>query len=885
MNKIVFCLYLLLAINLHLGLHGKIPNWRIPKQSLPSHDIPVIGYDVFEFGAKGDGISDDTAAFQKGINRLHELGGGTLWVPAGHYAFKENLLLKPNVVLRGEWADPYQNDYKVQGTVLKVFTDRGNEGGKPFIEMLPVTAIQYINFWYPEQGIAGKLTPYPVTIKNKIGFNLNCKVTVENVTFVNSWRAIQMGPRGNTLWTIRSVNGFPLRTGIETDGTLDVGRLHKINFAPEFWCQSGLDLSPSLVSSIMKSVYNEGTGILIRKHDFVSYAAFRLRGYKFGLAGDFLTPNAKVENRMKQFGDRFFQGHFYDIDIEQCRFAVRIRAMLACGVFFSGSRLSGDETGILIEEENLNPIGLTECTISGGGHSIKDTGGSILSVTACNLNGLLKKSSGVLSVLDSKVKGDGSYDLELGKSVRKVKISSVNSGSELRMNSEMPPEKISIIKEIGEPIKRLDPMYEHITSYAIEGLMPKSRNLIVYDGHSGPATITRDHFEKTQKNLYELEEKGGGILFFPPGYYSFYSSLRIPSGVELRGAIDTPLHAARAGTTFNILTPEGEPMDEAFISMNSRSGLKGICFNYPNQNYENFRSYPFAIRGQGEKIYIQNVTATGVMHYLDLASHRCDGHFVDYLSGCALKTGIYVGGQSRGGRIYNTQLIAHYWWLFDSVYPSGDSNYWVSCKGKFPVPDWFEKRAPDKKGSQKILFDCLTKELNAFIIGDVQDQILFHNFSYGHYRGLYAINQGNGGPDVQILLHGSDRSTIAADFDFLSPKNQVSMVAFMSYGLDRENGINFRMGKNARGYIKLLDSELGGHHRQSLDIRNGHFYANGLTVSLLENGISLGDQAKITMNNVTYLYKSKYKNPNDLIRENTTIRNFYYKPNRNFVNF
>jgi hypothetical protein len=111
------------------------------------------------------------------------------------------------------------------------------------------------------------------------------------------------------------------------------------------------------------------------------------------------------------------------------------------------------------------------------------------------------------------------------------------------------------------------------------------------------------------------------------------------------------------------------------------------------------------------------------------------------------------------------------------------------------------------------------------------------------------------------------------------------MVAFMSYGLDRENGINFRMGKNARGYIKLLDSELGGHHRQSLDIRNGHFYANGLTVSLLENGISLGDQAKITMNNVTYLYKSKYKNPNDLIREKTTIRNFYYKPNRNFVNF
>ena len=40
-----------------------------------------FGYSVFEFGAVGDGVADDTAAIQKGINFLAERGGGKLLFP------------------------------------------------------------------------------------------------------------------------------------------------------------------------------------------------------------------------------------------------------------------------------------------------------------------------------------------------------------------------------------------------------------------------------------------------------------------------------------------------------------------------------------------------------------------------------------------------------------------------------------------------------------------------------------------------------------------------------------------------------------------------------------------------------------------------------------
>lgn len=64
------------------SLYSDLPV-EIAPPSLPT--IPELRMSVLDFGAKGDGVSDDTEAFRQGIKALSKAGGGHLDVPRGVY--------------------------------------------------------------------------------------------------------------------------------------------------------------------------------------------------------------------------------------------------------------------------------------------------------------------------------------------------------------------------------------------------------------------------------------------------------------------------------------------------------------------------------------------------------------------------------------------------------------------------------------------------------------------------------------------------------------------------------------------------------------------------------------------------------------------------------
>lgn len=90
------------------------------------------GLNVKQLGAKGDGVTDDTAAIQKALNTA-AASGGTVYIPAGTYRYSKNLVIQggSNVVVQGDGdasilraADPGHSAVAVYGSshvVLKSF--------------------------------------------------------------------------------------------------------------------------------------------------------------------------------------------------------------------------------------------------------------------------------------------------------------------------------------------------------------------------------------------------------------------------------------------------------------------------------------------------------------------------------------------------------------------------------------------------------------------------------------------------------------------------------------------------------------------------------------------------------------------------------------------
>src|SRR5207253_333871 len=82
-----------------------------PTVFVPPHNTNEIVVAVAtpqEYGAVGDGATDDTLAFQAALNAVNNsggVGGGVVYVPSGAYAFSNTLAIPPGVTLQGDWAD------------------------------------------------------------------------------------------------------------------------------------------------------------------------------------------------------------------------------------------------------------------------------------------------------------------------------------------------------------------------------------------------------------------------------------------------------------------------------------------------------------------------------------------------------------------------------------------------------------------------------------------------------------------------------------------------------------------------------------------------------------------------------------------------------------
>lgn len=88
----------------HNGLGGKTA-WSEPLKIAVVAPVPAKAdklFDVKAYGAKGDGVNNETAAFRAALEAAGAQGGGTVYVPPGRYMLTGELILPTFTTLKGE---------------------------------------------------------------------------------------------------------------------------------------------------------------------------------------------------------------------------------------------------------------------------------------------------------------------------------------------------------------------------------------------------------------------------------------------------------------------------------------------------------------------------------------------------------------------------------------------------------------------------------------------------------------------------------------------------------------------------------------------------------------------------------------------------------------
>lgn len=246
---------------------------EVVKTVHPQHDV-VIADVVLTPQA---GTTGDAARIQSAIDAVTSKGGGTIFLTQGTYTIDAPVTVKRGVTLRGDYAAAKPTE----SSVLSIVCGAGEEDGTAAFSLEHGSGLVGLVFHYPNQSLA-KPTPYPWTVRTFIPYAGNNQ-TVDDCTFVNSWRALSIGPEGNECHTFRRLHICALKTGFFIDMTTDIGRVYNVVVSPKFWVSSGFAGSPKAAPLTRFLKKSGAVGADYARSDWEFIRGLAVEGYHVGI--------------------------------------------------------------------------------------------------------------------------------------------------------------------------------------------------------------------------------------------------------------------------------------------------------------------------------------------------------------------------------------------------------------------------------------------------------------------------------------------------------------------------------------------------------------------------------------------------------------------------
>lgn len=371
-------------------------------------------FSVRDFGAKGDGQTDDTAAFQKAMDAAKAAGGGVVYAPRGNYFFAGHLDVPGAVTLKGVWEsvpshvgirNPGAPKPTDDGTTFLVTENQGKEDGPPFITLNNNSTLKGVVIYYPQQdpNEEPKAYPYAIAMRGK-------NPAVLAVELLNPYNGIDAAHNERHL--IRDVSGQPLRRGIYVDDIYDIGRIENVHFNP-WW-----SMKPKLFQWQME----HGEAFVIGRSDWQYVFNTFCFGYNVGYR--FIKTRAGVCN-----------GNFLGIGADDCYTALVVDDCAPFGLLISNGEFVSfhgpDPTMIEVGNNNTGSVRFVNCAFWGPCHQIAKVGGrGTVAFSDCTFvqwdqkkegRHAIQATSGTVSVRGCEFR-ENKPQIELGEGVRRAII-------------------------------------------------------------------------------------------------------------------------------------------------------------------------------------------------------------------------------------------------------------------------------------------------------------------------------------------------------------------------------------------------------------------------------------------------------------------------------
>ncbi len=602
---------------------------------------------------------DCTATFQDAIDQVWAAGGGTVFVPAGEYLFRGELLLRERVVLRGRWQYPTAKNWQ-PGTVLKIAPDNPQADGTPFLNLDGQAGVQELTFWYPEQR-PNRIRPYPFAIYAAHGGN-----TIQDVTFVNAYRGLNA--QNAAMSVFRGIYGTALETGMIAGHGVAFPRIEVTNLAPKYWQWWPLDKAiaePANPGNYAHFMLNRGVGFRMREMDGCNWFHADISGYNIGLVTEDDAGTAKSEPQAPH-------GIGIRINIHGCRTAMKIRRG---GMSYLESRFEGSQYGV--QSTDHGSMSFIDSTITGGKAAVDLAANSTtrINMNHCQVRGsIVAAGKNAISLRDTDFSETPAPALRFGdrvtgkvlgcrldgKILAATENQRIESGPQRTEHKPLPEFGLDYRTDWNRQRKPAKAELFNVTDARFAG------------GAKGDGKA--DDTEALRAALHAANANGGGIVFLPSGYYRLTAPLDLGRGVELRGAAGTrhcagPGEVAATDQLLSVLVIEakGPANGTPLLTLGDGCGVRHLLFFYPEQNWKRLMienqpviPYPFTIYAHGKGNYVINCSSPNPYQFVDFDGAE------DFLSEFCLTGGIRnvyrVRGGARNGRIQTGHIKPAGFW-------------------------------------------------------------------------------------------------------------------------------------------------------------------------------------------------------------------------------